>query len=215
VAVIQQRLYHKWVKYVLIFIIMAAASNPLCAQLKEDEGDSFGAGFYQEVNGLITSRNVCSGQYIHKRRTFELGVLLNHYERASGFVFRHQYYLNQTPAGIDFHPSNHNIRPYLVYNFIYNNGISERYLRQEVGEGALLFESQPDVVPTMNSIEHYLGVGTEMDLFGNVFFNVYAGGGLYFYRNNLRVVREDDRLLPEQLTGFTWNVSMGIGYRFY
>ena len=210
-----QRIHHKWVKYVLIFVFFLAANHSLYAQFKEDHSDSFGAGFYQDINGLVKGRNALTGQYIHGRRTFEMGILLDHFSSHSGFIFRHQFYLNRTRGRQEFHPADFSVRPYLVYNFIYNKGISENHLRSNPGSSQINFNQDIQQVPIINTIEHYFGLGTELDLAANVYLNVYAGGGLYFYRNDSRMVNDHDQLLPEQITGFTWNMSVGVGYRFY
>ena len=68
--------------------------------------------------------------------------------------------------------------------------------------------------PTFNTIEHYLGLGMEVDLIPHLYLNAYAGGGFYFYRHDSRLVQKEDSLLPEQMNGFNWNLNLGVGYRF-
>ncbi len=185
------------------------------AQLSESPGDYFGARFYQEINGLVNNRNVLGAEYTHHRRTYELGLLLNRMKMVSGFVFRHQFFLNSTRPNHNYQIDDYTWRPYLIYHFVYNTNISERYLKNSIGTGTIRFKQEYPGVPTVNTMEHYLGFGTEVDMVGAFFMNVYVGGGLYFYRSNSRVVTRDDRLLPEQHIGFTWNMSFGIGYRLH
>ncbi len=202
-----------WLKYAL-FAILAIYAGDLYGQIKESKDDLFGAGVYQEVNGLVKSRNVLGAEYVHDRRTFELGLLVNHFEGVSGLVFRHQYFLNRTKGDRDYDLVEYDVRPYLIYNFIYNPGISDHYLRHQVGEGFLPEGQQLSAVPTFNTIEHYLGIGVEADLVPGVYLNAYAGGGLFFYRHDSKMVQKNDMLLPEQTMGFNWNLSAGVGYRF-
>lgn len=195
-------------------MILALQAGEMYGQLKESEEDLFGAGVYQEVNGLIKSRNVLSAEYVHGRRTFELGLMINHFEAVSGIAFRHQYFLNRSKTGDDFNLAEYPLRPYLIYNFVYNKGISDHHLRHPVGEGFLPVSQELSAVPTFNTIEHYLGIGVEMDLLPGVYMNAYAGGGLYFYRHDSKMVQKDNMLLPDQATGFNWNLSIGMGCRF-
>jgi len=184
------------------------------AQLRENSNDSFSAGFSQDINGLVKGRNTLSGQYVHGRRTFELGLLLSHYESVAGFVFRHQFFLNKNRFGGDYHARDYGFRPFLIYHFVFNQDVPETFLRHDLSGESFFLGRVPEQTPTMMSIEHYLGIGAEINLTGTVYFNTYAGGGLYFYRNNSRIVNEGEGVLPQQLTDFTWNISVGLGYRF-
>jgi len=205
---------HKWERYVLIFVLTVLTGTSAQAQFKEDPKDSFSVGFSHEINGLIHGRSTFSGQYVHGRRTFELGLLLSRYESLAGFVFKHQFFLNQNRSGDNYHAQDYGFRPFLVYHFIYNQDIPETFLRNDLSGDSFFLGPVPEQTPTMMSIEHYLGIGAEINLTGTVYANMYAGGGLYFYRNNSRIVSDNEGVLPQQLTDFTWNVSLGLGYRF-
>jgi len=204
---------HQWFGYILAFMLLVPTQESF-SQFKEDRLDSFGASLYREVNGLIDSRSLVSAEYIHGRRTFELGLVINHQEASSGVLFRHQLFLNSTEKDRDYDPDNFNLRPYLVYQFIYDKDISDLSLRRDVDGEAIPVGSEMSKDQTFRTIEHYLGLGLEADLLPHIYLNVYAGCGLYFYRHDTRMVLKDEMLLPEQMTGFNWNVSLGLGYRF-
>ena len=205
---------HTWKRYALILIVATLTGTTAKAQFKENLGDSFSAGFSQEINGLMKHRSIISGQYVHGRRTFELGLLLSRYERVAGFVFKHQYFLNKNRNADDYNIGDYGFRPFLIYHFVYNQDISETFLRQDLTGNSFFMGSAPEQTPTMMSIEHYLGVGAEINITHSMYLNAYAGGGLYFYRNNARIVSEGEGVLPQQLTDFTWNISLGMGFRF-
>jgi hypothetical protein len=188
--------------------------TPTVAQFKDNPGDSFSAGISQEINGLIKGRNTLSGQYVHGRRTFELGLLLSRYESVAGFVFKHQYFLNRNQDDDQYQVADYGFRPFLIYHFVYNQDIPETFLRQDLSGDSFFMGPAPEQTPSMMSIEHYLGVGAEMNVTASVYLNAYAGGGLYFYRNNSRIVSDEESMLPQQLTDFTWNISLGMGFRF-
>jgi hypothetical protein len=206
--------HHKRDRYVLIFLIIILIAPSAKGQFKEDAADSFSAGFSQEINGLIKGRNILSGQYVHGRRTFELGLLLSRYERVAGFVFKHQYFLNRNRNKDEYQIADYGIRPFLIYQFVYNQDIPETFLRQDLSGDSFFMGPTPQQTPSMMSIEHYLGFGAEVNITRSMYLNAYAGGGLYFYRNNVRVVSEGEGVLPQQLTDFTWNISLGMGFRF-
>lgn len=205
--------HHKWVGYLVITIALFHA-QPAKAQFKENKKDLFGASVYHDLNGLMRERSMISGVYNNERRTFELGLVISHLEAPSGVMFRHQLFLNPTAKGQYYDTRDFSVRPYLAYHFMYNGGVPEHDLQRNISEGFVPANQELSQNHTFSTIEHYLGLGLEADLLSHLFLNVYVGAGLYFYRHGSRIVHEQDMLLPEQLTGFNWSVSLGMGYRF-
>lgn len=200
-------------KYILALIFLMFAFNAH-AQLQNDPGAFFASGIHQDINGLVRNRTVLSGQYMVERRTFELGLLMSEFKAVSGFVFKHQYFLNKTRRN-SYHPGHFNFRPYLLYHFVYNNHLSESFFRTPVSsEESFEFHGIDSPTYSINTIEHYFGIGMEVDLTDNLYFNSTIEAGIYFFRNTDRAVEIEDQLLPDATTGLTWNLGIGAGYRF-
>jgi hypothetical protein len=139
---------------------------------------------------------------------------MNEFSDASGFVFKHRYFLNKTGEGEEYNPESFTIRPHVFYRFVYNNQMPENFLYRPINAGEVSFGLAEHSVHTINTIEHYLGLGLEIDLLKNIYLNTSVSGGFYFFKDNMDAVRQDDQLLPEATTGFVFNVSTGIGCHF-
>ncbi|MBS3771718.1 MAG: hypothetical protein V5A59_07345 [Bacteroidales bacterium] len=207
---------HQWVKYALIFMLSLgylSAYGQLDTQEKELKS-FYGTNISQNMNGLVLNRTVMSGQYQKERRTFEMGILMNEFKAVSGFVFKHRYFLNKTEDGEVYQPESYALRPHLFYRFVYNSNMPENYLNHPVYEGNGSIDLMKNSRHTINTIEHYLGIGLEIDVWDNMYLNTSVSGGFYFFKDNMEAVRIDGQLLPEASTGVTFNVSTGIGFHF-
>mgnify|MGYP006290835791 CR=1 FL=1 len=210
------RLDYQWLKYVLILMlsmVYVSAHGQFEAAGSEPRG-FYGTNINQSVNGLVLNRTVLNGQYQLNRRTFEVGLLMNEFRDASGFVFKHRYFLNNTKEEEEYNPESYSIRPHVFYRFVYNNQMPENCLNYPIHAEEVSFSLTEHSVHTINTIEHYLGLGLEIDLVKNIYLNTSVSGGFYFFKDNMDAVRQDDQLLPEATTGFVFSVSTGIGCHF-
>ncbi len=207
---------YQCVKYALVFLlsIFYVSAYGQFGRQESNPGGLYGTNINQNMNGLVLNRTVLSGQYQLDKRTFELGLLMNEFRDASGFVFKHRYFLNKTEEGEVYNPESYIFRPHVFYRFVYNSQMPENYLRHPIHPGKESFELSKHSLHTINTIEHYLGVGLEIDLVKNIYLNTSVSGGYYFFKDNMDAVRQDGQLLPEATTGFVFNVSTGIGCHF-
>jgi hypothetical protein len=203
-------------KYVLIFILSIFQLHVYGQQQKiqEQSSEFYSTNFNQNLNGLVLNRTVISGQYQKERRTFELGILMNEFKNVSGFVFKHKYFLNKSKNSEDYNPEFYPLRPYLFYRFVYNSQMPSNFLSKPVTNGGIVFQLNENSIHTINTIEHYLGMGLELDILDNIFVHTAASIGFYFFKDNMKATRINDQLVPKATTGFAFNISTGIGYRF-
>lgn len=176
--------------------------------------DFYGTNINQNLNGLVLNRTVISGQYQMERRTFELGILMNEFRAVSGFVFKHRYFLNSKEEGEVYNPKSYSVRPHLFYRFVYNSNMPENYLNHPMNASNMSFDLLENSRHTINTIEHYLGFGLEIDVVDNIYLNTSVSGGFYFFKDNMEAVQVDDQLRPEASNGFVFNVSSGLGFHF-
>lgn len=210
------KLDYQWTKYALIFMLSLAYLSAYGQhETQEPElKDFYSTNINQNLNGLVLNRTVVSGQYQKDRRTFELGVLMNEFKAVSGFAFKHRYFLNRNEDGEVYNPESYSIRPHLFYRFVYNSNMPENYLNYPMHSGNGGIDLLENSHHTINTIEHYLGIGLEIDVSDNMYINTSVSGGFYFFKDNMEAVRVDGQLLPEASTGVTFNVSSGLGFHF-
>jgi hypothetical protein len=165
-------------------------------------------------NGIQEQELLFCGSIIIDKRSFVLGVLLNKEDKISGFSFMHQYYLNKRIDGVDFTLKLYDVRPYLMYNFVYSNETSNSYeTREENFREYNIDLSEFEEPGRVTTMEHYLGLGVEIDIFKHLFLDVFAGGGMYIGLNN-----DNNELMTAEAMkkehGFTWILKTGLAYNF-
>ena len=210
------RLSAIWKSNFLVLII-SLFSLTTYGQFEKQHSEStefYGTNISENLNGLVQNRTVISGQYQLDRRTFEVGILVNEFSNMSGFVFKHRYFLNKSKQSEGFNPALHSVRPHLFYRFVYNSQMPEHHLRSPIASGDVSFQLPGNTMHTINTIEHYLGIGVEIDVLKNIYINTSVSGGLYFFKDNMDAVEVEDQLVPEASTGFVFNASTGIGFHF-
>jgi hypothetical protein len=74
--------------------------------------------------------------------------------------------------------------------------------------------NNPVSTPTINTIEHYLGVGMEFTFFNHISVEAMGGAGINFVRNNSNLEIIEDKLLSQANTDLSWDLTFGINYRF-
>ena len=149
------------------------------------------------------------------RRTFEAGLLFTEDEKFAGGEFTHKIFLNKSKSHYGYSVHHFNFRPFIKYHFQYHYTNS----KQQVIEGRILKSGNQATLEELEEVEkvatmnHYLGLGLEQDLFNGLFASGSVGVGLYLGKNNNENVI-DPLIEQHQENGLSFNVHFGIGYRF-
>ncbi|MFW5963166.1 MAG: hypothetical protein ACOCRW_02110, partial [Bacteroidota bacterium] len=180
--------------------------------------ETFGVGYNIETSRLLNSRMFIEGNYTLGRRTFEIGISPGSYNtQGEGFMFRHKVFLNQAKNNNkEFQINDYNIRTFALYKFVtFSSNTQTLRKNHSIPEPdpESVFES-PITNSTINTIEHYLGIGVEFRVFNKLFMETIALGGINFIKNNSEIVVIEEKMLPKSDLDFSWNLSIGMNYRF-
>ncbi len=175
-----------------------------------------GSSISQSVNSETDNGNLTAGlTFAMERRTYELAVIIDDEEGINGAEFVHKIFLNKNRSNDEFNIGNYSLRPYIVYNLVYQRELSQRQLDNNLiihGSDyyAVADLEEPEKVTT---IEHYIGLGVERDLFKHIFIhaNLFTGIHLGLNNNNNKLDSSKDQ---HQENAYSWNVKFGFGYRF-
>lgn len=175
-----------------------------------------GSSISQSVNSYTDNGNLSAGfNCVMERRTYELAVIIDQEEGINGAEFTHKIFLNKNSSEDNFNIGNYSLRPYVVYNLVYLRAISQRQLDNNlIIDGSDYYAvadlEDPEKVTT---IEHYIGLGIERDIFSHIFINanVFTGIHLGLNNNNNKIDPSKDQ---HQENAYSWNVKFGFGYRF-
>ncbi len=203
-------------KKIILFIILGMMINTGYSQISLAENESLGINYSYESSRMIKNRMFIQANYTVGRKSFEFGFSTNSIKmNTQGFLFKHKVFLNRNNNEYeDFNVESYKIRPYAIYKFVMFSSpagsLRDRTIRLEPGNP---FQNSI-TSSTINTIEHYLGLGTEFKLYNKIFIECMAAGGLNFLKNNSEAVIINDRLLPKASVELTWDLSLGVNYRF-
>lgn len=175
-----------------------------------------GSSISQSVNSYTDNGNLSAGlNFVMERRTYELALIIDEKEGINGAEFSHKFFLNKNRSNDKFDIGNYSLRPYVVYNLVYQRALSQRQLDNNlIIDGSDYYAvadlEKPEKVTT---IEHYIGLGVERDIFSHIFINanVFTGIHLGLNNNNNKIDASKDQ---HQENAYSWNVKFGFGYRF-
>jgi len=204
------------VKATTLLFILLVVGKAGYSQGSVFENEMYGFGFSLESSRLLNDRMFVEGNYTLGRRTFEIGISTGSYRSdEQGFLFRHKIFLNRKANKDEsFNLSNHKFKTYVMYKFVmFTSGTSALRKDFDVIESETIFENS-FAAPTLNTIEHYIGLGMELDLFNNFSIDVMGGAGINFIRDNSNIIITEDRMLSQAGTDLSWDLSLGINYRF-
>jgi hypothetical protein len=200
----------------VLFLGIVFYSSTSYSQNSGLENEIYGMGFSFQSSRLINSRMFVEGNYTLGRRTFEIGVSTGSYTSdEQGFLFKHKIFLNKKLNKKEsFNLDNHRFKTFAVYKFVMFTS-SAKHLRKDfkVVESDFVINN-PVSTPTINTIEHYLGVGMEFTFFNHLSVEAMGGAGINFVRNNSNLEIIEDKLLSQANTDLSWDLTFGINYRF-
>jgi len=175
-------------------------------------GSSINQSINTEINGGILSFGL---NFVKARRTYELAAIIDDEEGINGAEFVHKIFLNKKEASEIYDMGNFSFRPYIVYNLVYLRALSNTQKNNNyvIYDSDLYRVSDIEEPEKVTTIEHYLGVGIEQDIFNHLFINASAFTGIYLGRNN-----NNNKIDPakdqSQENAYSWNIKFGFGYRF-
>lgn len=204
------------IKNIFLFALAVFSMASTFAQDSRGYKEIFGVSSSYESSRMINDRMFLIGNYTVGRRSFELGLSVgNNQFDSQGFLFQHKIFLNQKQeVDQDFDLKNHNLLFFAVYKFVMY-GSSTNSLRQDheiIRSDQITTNSMSS--PTINTIEHYAGIGMEWNMFHNLYIEMMGVGGLNILKNNSEAIVINDKLLPKSNAKFSWDVSIGLNYRF-
>jgi hypothetical protein len=199
--------------FLLLVIAFVKVGN---AQNSIKDTESFGISYSYESSRILNDRMFIKGNYTLGRRAFEAGISLNSYSpNTQGFLFQHKIFLNKKKnEHAEFNIEEYNIRTFAIYKFIMF-GSSTKSLRKKPR-----VKSTNEVMPnslthaSINTIEHYVGVGVEFKLYKNFFIEIMGVGGINIIKNNSQAVIVDDSILPKSDAGLSWDLTLSMNYNF-
>ena len=205
-------------KKLFVLLIFAACLFP--ASLKSQTERFIPVKFAGMINKSFSSSNdpadmIVTFALVDGRRTFEAGLLFTADEKIAGGEFTHKIFLNKSRSSYGYSVHHFNFRPFIKYHFQYHYTNS----KQQVVEGRILKsgnKAKPDELEEVEKVatmNHYLGLGLEQDLFNGLFASGSVGMGLYLGKNNNDNVI-DPLTEQHQENGLSFNVHFGLGYRF-
>lgn len=201
---------------IVIVLVGLTYAKTGVSQAQPVGNEAFGVGYNIETSRLLSSRMFIEGNYTLGRRTFEIGISPGSYNtQGQGFMFRHRVFLNRAKNNNqEFQINDYNIRTFALYKFVtFSSNTQTLRKDHNIPETESVFENQI-TKPTINTIEHYLGFGIEFKVFNKLFMETIALGGINFIKNNSEIVVIEEKMLPKADLDLSWNLSIGMNYRF-
>jgi hypothetical protein len=211
-----KRLTYQTVKKIIFLILTFLFVKTAYTQIPGTSNEIFGLGYSIETSRILNNRMFIEGNYTLGRRTFEVGLTPGSYNTdGQGFLFKHKIFLNKKKGNNrQFSLKNHKLRTFAVYKFVMFSSTTKT-LRQEykIREPESVFQNTL-TSPTINTIEHYLGLGMEVNIYNDLFVEVIGVGGINFLKNNSQAIIIEEKVLPKVDLDISWDISLGINYRF-
>jgi len=204
------------VKHVIILLLILATAKVSLSQNFTDNKEIFGLSYNYETSRILKDRMFAIGNYTIGRRSFEVGVSMNSYTPGSqGFLLQHKVFLNKKQNEYtDFNLKDYNIRTYAIYKFVmFGSPVNSLRKNYDVIESERITQNSL-ASPSINTIEHYLGFGVEFDLYDNLSVEAMGVGGVNIIKNNSKAIVIDDQILPKSDLYLSWDISIGMNYRF-
>jgi len=204
------------IKTAIIILLALSCAKTGYSQNPISQDEIFGIGYSIETSRLLNNRMFIEGNYTIGRRTFEVGLSPGSYNTdGQGFLFKHKIFLNkkQDEHGM-FDFKNHKFRTFAIYKFVMFSSTTKT-LREDfevIEPESIVMNSLSS--PTINTIEHYIGLGIEFSIYDNLYIDMAAVGGLNFLKNSSKVILIENKLLPKVDLDFSWDMSIGMSYRF-
>lgn len=194
----------------------------LCLQIRVSQAQEnfvplvVGSSINQSINNEINGGNLTVGlNFVKARRTYELAAIIDDEEGVNGAEFVHKIFLNKKEASEIYDMSNFSFRPYIVYNLVYLRSLSNTQKNNNltIYGNDLYNVSDLEDPEKVTTIEHYLGLGVEQDIFNHLFINASVFTGIHLGKNN-----NNNKIDPtkdqKQENAYSWNIKFGFGYRF-
>lgn len=194
----------------------------LCLQIFHSyaqEGTSpiiVGSSICESINNETDKGLLTAGlNIVQARRTYELAIIIDDVEGINGAEFVHKIFLNKKKNLEEYCIGDYSIRPYIVYNLVYQRVISQ----EQIDNNLIIYGSDYYQVSNIEKpekvtiIRHYIGLGVERDIFSHLFVNASAFTGIHLGKNNNNN-KIDPTKNQHQENAYSWNVKFGFGYRF-
>ena len=206
---------HRIQRYTIIILL-------LCLQIGVSKAQEsyiplvVGSSINQSINNEIGGGVLTVGlNLVMARRTYELAAIIDEEEGINGAEFIHKIFLNRKDRSDDYHIGNYSLRPYVVYNLVYQREISNTQKNNNliITESDFYYVGDLEESEKVTLIRHYVGIGLEQDIFQHLFINASAFTGILLGKNN-----NNNKIEPAkdqtQENAYSWNVKFGFGYRF-
>lgn len=175
-----------------------------------------GSSISQSLNSETDHGILTAGlNFVMARRTYELAVIIDENEGVNGAEFVHKIFLNRNKGNDEYNVKDFSLRPYIVYNLVYQRSISKTQLNNNLiidGNDYYSVSGLEEPVK-VTTIEHYIGLGIERDIFQHIFVNANLFTGIHLGKNNNNN-KLDASKDQHQENAYSWIVKFGFGYRF-
>jgi hypothetical protein len=115
------------------------------------------------------------------------------------------------PGKYDYYVNNMMVRPFVMYNCLYQNETTTEPLVIETTSGPLVFPDNK--AGTISTMEHYLGTGLFFRFLNNFYFSSSAGIGVYL--GSISKLETPETLgIHKRNGGLTGNMKLSFGMFF-
>ena len=204
------------VKQVIILLLILSIGKVSFSQNFTENKEIFGLSYHYETSKILKDRMFAIGNYIIGRRSYEVGISMKSYTPGNqGFLFQHKVFLNKKQNEYaDFNLKDYKIKTYAIYKFIMFGSPANSLKNDHDVNEAQRFTHNPLTTSSINTIEHYLGIGVEFNVYENLSIEAMGVGGVNIIKNNSKAIFIDDQILPKSDLYLSWDISIGMNYRF-
>ena len=200
---------------VIISLALTIGKRSLSQNSTENK-EIYGFSYNYETSRILKDRMFVKGNYTIGRRSFEVGISMNSLKtNRQGFLFQHRIFLNKMQnKHSDFNLEDYIIKTYAIYKFVmFGSPVNSLRKNYDVIENERITQNSL-TSPGITTLEHYLGFGIEFGLNDNLSVEAMGVGGVNFIKNNSKAIVIEDQILPKTDLYLSWDISIGVNYRF-
>jgi len=204
------------VSHVIIFLFFLTISKEIWSQNFVENKEIFGLSYHYETSKMLKDRMFALGNYTIGRRSYEVGISMNSYAPGNqGFLFQHKVFLNKNQNEYaDFNLKDYDIKTYAIYKFVMFGSPANSLKKSFDATKAERLTHTPLNTLSINTIEHYLGLGAEFNIYDNLSIEAMGVCGVNIIKNNSKAIVIDNQILPKSDLYLSWDISIGMNYRF-
>ncbi|MFP4060711.1 MAG: hypothetical protein ACOCXW_01820 [Bacteroidota bacterium] len=198
----------KKLKLVAIIFCIASLENMTGQTVEGLAVRSFGLHFSEAVtcSGHGHAMNMAMSMH-NNRREMLLGAIYEmEHQKFTGAEMQYRVFLGKKNQAI----GQRIINPYLYYNFIYRSSGPNFIAEPENISGSAFPVNENAII---SSLEHFAGFGFSLKIFGGLYLDAAAGGGIYMGSINKDLKQMEHLGVHNENGGYGFAGRIGISYK--